>query len=480
MFITALNERKMSHAASRIETGASRSPLLGDDSIFVDRMVTKSGEVSIVDIRKYFRDTTYTLNDLTQYDPQGSNEADAQRWIVSMLGQDSSFSTLRSNGLPHLSALAPFHSTRLIKPDVCVVTSGTIPVFTVDVEVYSETYEQTVKKAVLGAIAHLRLLRARNSQAESCIAFAFPGNMQRQKSFVTKVTVSFVNFGFQYTFLPLGKNDVKPAIGEILRQDWSTFYGTPDFSYFIHLSQEECDVFESGAVQVNSFTSLVIRNRDSTKYWKFNVKATMEFVSLETIQAVRIELNAGSYLQQSLLHSSISQQGGRIFYQYEGLKPPLSRQEAKSHLLALVEGVRVALDELHRQSVAHMDVRLPNICFTHTSPSCVKLIDLDRCEPSFLITDAYHRYAESDMYSPRNSTWQNDQLDWKALGMIICFVLDDEVDEKDYHRMISDGKVTNGVDRLPFVKSLLEEGEWNDATSRDFWTQYQHGHNSPL
>ena len=38
------------------------------------------------------------------------------------------------------------------------------------------------------------------------------------------------------------------------------------------------------------------------------------------------------------------------------------------------------------------------------------------------------------MYSPRNSTWQNDQLDWKALGMIICFVLDDEVDEKDYHQ----------------------------------------------
>ena len=71
---------------------------------------------------------------------------------------------------------------------------------------------------------------------------------------------------------------------------------------------------------MNSFTSLVIRNRDSTKYWKFNVKTSMEFV-LERVQAVRIELNAGSYLQQSLFHSSISQQGGGIFYQYEGLKP---------------------------------------------------------------------------------------------------------------------------------------------------------------
>ena len=106
-----------------------------------------------------------------------------------MLGQDSSFSTLRSNGLPHLSALAPSHSTRLIKPDVCVITSGTTPVFTV--EVYSETYEQTVKKALIGAIANFLLLRARNSQAEPYIAFAFPGNMQWQISFVTKLTVSF-------------------------------------------------------------------------------------------------------------------------------------------------------------------------------------------------------------------------------------------------------------------------------------------------
>ena len=36
---------------------------------------------------------------------------------------------------------------------------------------------------------------------------------------------------------------MKPAIGEILRQNWSSFSGTPDFSYFIRPSQEG-DVFE--------------------------------------------------------------------------------------------------------------------------------------------------------------------------------------------------------------------------------------------
>ena len=43
--------------------------------------------------------------------------------------------------------------------------------------------------------------------------------------------------------------------------------------------------------------------------------------------------------------------------------------------------------------------------------------------------------------------------------MIICFVLNDGVDERDYHRMIVDRKVCNSVDTLQFVKSLLEEGE---------------------
>lgn len=460
---------EMAHAARYVETSASRSPLLGGESIFCDHMVTLSGEVDIKNIRKHFPDTTYTLNALTQFTPQGSNEGDAKRWIESMFDSRSGFSALENKGLLHSSELAPFHSTSLIKPDVSVVTSGRKPLFTV--EVYSDTYERTVKKALIGAITHFRILRAYNSRAESCIAFAFPGNKPSQDSCVTKVIVSFVNFRFQYRFLLLKKDEVKPTIREILRQDWSCFSGIPDFSFFVRFSQEECDVFVPGAVQVSSTTSSIVRNRECTKYWKFTKKESTKFVQLTVVA-----INGGSHLQYSLLPSSISQQG---FLQYDGLKPPLSREEAKSHLLPLVEGVRVALDELHFHSIAHMDVRLPNICFTHSSPSYVKLIDLDRCEVSHDPIRAMNMYADTDMYSPKNFTWQNYQLDWKALGMVICFILDDGVDERDYHCMISDGKVSNGVDGHQFVKSLLE-GEWNDVAWYNFQSQYQNGHNCPL
>ena len=109
----------------------------------------------------------------------------------------------------------------------------------------------------------------------------------------------------------------------------------------------------------------------------------------------------------------------------------------------------------------------------------MKLIDLDRCAASYARVGE-GRYADSDMYQSENFTWQNYQLDWKALGMIICFVLDKGVLSPDYHCMISARKVTNGVDRNQFVESLLKEGKWNEQAWIAFQTRYQHGYNSPL
>ena len=47
-----------------------------------------------------------------------------------------------------------------------------------------------------------------------------------------------------------------------------------------------------------------------------------------------------------------------FFYKYVGLRQ--LPEEAKA-LIAITEGVRVALDELHSKGLAHLDVRLDNI-----------------------------------------------------------------------------------------------------------------------
>ena len=55
---------------------------------------------------------------------------------------------------------------------------------------------------------------------------------------------------------------------------------------------------------------------------------------------------------------------------------PLSKALAKLCIRDLVRQVVHALQELHELGFAHLDVRLPNICFTHDGE--VRLIDFDR------------------------------------------------------------------------------------------------------
>eukprot|EP00731_Ephydatia_muelleri_P000360 Em0001g360a len=68
-------------------------------------------------------------------------------------------------------------------------------------------------------------------------------------------------------------------------------------------------------------------------------------------------------LKQSLVSSYILNVSGTEFFVFEGLLPPKSRQNAKACLVPLLDSVKVAIDELHQNDIAHLDIRLPNICF---------------------------------------------------------------------------------------------------------------------
>ena len=184
----------------------------------------------------------------------------------------------------------------------------------------------------------------------------------------------------------------------------------------MRLSQEDCDKLQLNLEQVPSWGSIVLRTRDKTKYFKNPIeKHTELFVRFAT----RNIYQRGSALQNSLLPESMVWCGIQEFYQYKGLVEPYSRQEAKGHLIALLEGVYNALKELHNppHKLAHLDVRLDNICFTHPPTKQMKLIDLDQCQHSYLPVQMDSEYKQSDMYTPAESTWKNFQLDWKCLGL---------------------------------------------------------------
>lgn len=59
---------------------------------------------------------------------------------------------------------------------------------------------------------------------------------------------------------------------------------------------------------------------------------------------------------------------GLAFYKFAKAIPLLSKTEAKECLSDLVTKTATALQELHSLGFAHLDVRLPNICFIKRSP----------------------------------------------------------------------------------------------------------------
>ena len=79
------------------------------------------------------------------------------------------------------------------------------------------------------------------------------------------------------------------------------------------------------------------------------------------------------------------------------------------------------MQELHDEcNLAHLDIRLANICLTHTQSLGIKLIDLDRSLPAsqpFALSEV-RTYADSVMYKG-NDAWTLSHIDWRQLGIMV-------------------------------------------------------------
>lgn len=65
------------------------------------------------------------------------------------------------------------------------------------------------------------------------------------------------------------------------------------------------------------------------------------------------------------------------------LIPPLSYSEVRECLVDFMKMTAIALDSIHGCKIAHLDVRVPNVCFKIKGPQLIAVfIDLDRCQPT--------------------------------------------------------------------------------------------------
>lgn len=106
------------------------------------------------------------------------------------------------------------------------------------------------------------------------------------------------------------------------------------------------------------------------------------------------------------------------YYTFKAYRPPLTRPEAKTHIVPFVRTVVRAIQELHRFNTAHLDIRLENICFNANLEAI--LIDIDRsCTKTRKASHLFWRYSQAEMYRCESDVWTCEHLDWKQLGLLI-------------------------------------------------------------
>ena len=324
----------------------------------------------------------YSLDDLTN-NLSDSPEVVAKDWIKGLLDhQQKREFALHTNETMPLLLQAKFHPLLVevhSRPDVVVCTRNGIPRLVIEVE-SRRNYKYTIQETILCMISQFCILRCFDDSISSCVGFTFP--TIGRKFCVTKVFVHYDRLVFRCGLQLLDKVDVIHEIKSALKQQLPQ-YNPAFYPYLIRLSRQELDLFGVGATQVKTKSSLLVHSCDRTTYWKYAPHCTPHFDNIRSLN-----------LQHSLLPKMKKVVIGELYFcVYDGICPPLPREDARLRLSSFLPMLKEALDELHSNNIAHMDVHLGNICFKHDHS--IQLIDLDRCLPA---SGEDRVCSESDMY----------------------------------------------------------------------------------
>ena len=282
-------------------------------------------------------------------------------------------------------------------------------------EVHSGNYRNTVSQTAAELIDQFHLLRCFNWSIDQCVGFTFPKYPEGSapnKSCVTKVVVSFEKFKFVVRLFPLNISDVKKEIETALSAALEFCTECPQFC-FLRLSDTDLQFVhdhlnDQNLCQQSSKHSFVLKN--SEVFWKHIPR----MVLADTLS--ELKQNIKGKPRHLVLSSSLV--WGPRFYSFPAQLPPLSTAEVSMCLIDFMVRTALALQELHGFGYAHLDVRIPNICFSKEKNAegeyDVKLIDLDRCVD---VTDGNVGDYIGEMYRILPD-WTADKLDWKQLGLL--------------------------------------------------------------
>ena len=383
-----------------------------------------------------------------------------------------------------------------ITPDVWISEGGNDNdnVVTLVAEVHSgkgpEGYRSTLNKEVIGLMTQLRMLRYQYD-INQVVGFVLPNSSE--PFFVTKVTVRFEKLYFYYAFeripsmedveesIRAGYQANKDAIGRLR----PTLNSGDILAYPIKLTEPELGDLRNAfhlrerviMKQLQSWNSFILQatNGDNGKIYKFcpNEQNYTALLPL-TIKAMQHREQAMDRLvlhEQRLFVFNLS----IPFLQFPAAIPPLSASEAQQCLVALLRSTKEAIDQLHSFDFAHLDIRLPNICFKYDSSrqeAFAVLIDFERVK-EYLSSEIIPEY-NSCLYRPFNSrvSLTLEQYDFMQLGWMAVWILhfDNALDGSDPHELDNvwrEGGIPLSTRNDQFIEQLVKHGEFSDQHLRN-------------
>ena len=314
------------------------------------------------------------------------------------------------------------HTATPRKADGNITVNG-VTVFIFEVESNWSWYTTTLKLAIhlSQMLASLRN-RSRNgvslsASVHSLSGFYFPNN---KKECVVEVSVNWddrkLRFVESHTMIRTVA-EVECRLKSVYQQNKSLWenssLGLTEFSYPV-TPQYLTTNFTADAKQVGSGQSVVIVCEDDCFVYKYPMISS-EGRNILFLRGKRLNQIGFPLTEMKSINAATT------FLKYEKYIdiPPVSI--IKEHAVWFVRSLVKAVESLHVESIAHLDIRLENICMKDDQ---IVLIDLDRsASTQYEAVLFQNKYPNSVNYEPPNDqSWTCENLDWKQVGLLLSGV----------------------------------------------------------
>eukprot|EP00731_Ephydatia_muelleri_P018490 Em0011g530a len=423
--------------------------------------------------------STTIIPDISLYklnDPQTKEKSDLPIAIFEVIS-DTPWQTSRQLAIKLMELLRLF---RAFGHDVLELTGVVLPrsksltVRNTPQPVINESHEEFSSSVVEISAAMFQVKISDKGSASK----STPSNQSQSFAVEVKVRFDCTQLKFVISYQPLESTDVIRAVKSAPLDIEISSHSN---SNFFQLNEKELEQIREtlSAVMIEDYqglnmsvalqqlysrTAFVFKAQTGTQkeiVLKVFVHGKAEYMSIEN--AVKKLKLQHALLSEGILSLGAVGEAIDIFV-FECL-PQKSKYEAKDCMRDALDAIKLAVEELHSRDVAHLDIRLPNICFKSTSGLVAVLIDLERAKGPIksILPGSY----SSCMY---RTGWTLEDIDFlQVYWMALWLLLDDvHVSKVGYHSMdtleaadLSPECCKGLCNWIKGLKSPLPKDHWN-------------------